>query len=84
MGTTTGMGMKFTERDKENALKFLNKVAERAKFDGLQVKEIIDIFGLLAWAQKELIAKIEANILEIVAVHEAPESGPADGSGESD
>jgi hypothetical protein len=63
-------GMKFVEKDKENLVKLLNKIAEKAKFGDMQVKDIIETFSLLAWAQKELVGKIEANILEVVAVHE--------------
>ena len=66
--------MKMKEKDKENLVKLLNMIADKAEFNGMRVKDIIETFSLLAWAQKELVPKIDANILEVVAVHEAAQS----------
>lgn len=67
---------KFVEKDKEKAVKLLNFISQHGKFD-LEVKDIIEFFGLLSWAQKELVPKINDSIFEVVAVHEAPEEKPA-------
>lgn len=54
----------FTEKDSDNLVKLLNLIASNARFD-LDVKEIIQMYGLLAWSQQELKSKINGNILEI-------------------
>ena len=63
------MENKFSEDDKKKVVEFLNLVAEKAKFD-LNTSEIIKYYGLLSYFQKELLPKIDANILEIVKVVE--------------
>ena len=60
---------KFSEKDSENLVKLLNFVAQKGKFT-LDVKEVIELYGLMAWAQQELKAKIEANILEVKSIKE--------------
>jgi glutaredoxin-related protein len=62
--------MTFTEKDTANLVEFLNMVAQRAKFEDLKVKEVIRLYGLLSWAQKDLLNKIESNILEIKEVRQ--------------
>jgi hypothetical protein len=61
---------KFKEEDKEKVIEFLNLVAKHAKFN-MDTAEIINYFKLLSFMQKELLPKINANILEIVKVVEA-------------
>jgi len=65
---------KFNEKDSKNLVNFLNIIAEEGDFN-LKVKEVIEFYGLLAWAQQELRRKIEANTLEVKAIHE-PEPEP--------
>lgn len=60
---------KFTDKDVERLTSFLNFVAKKGKFE-LDVKEVIDFYGLLAWAQKDLIKKMKDNILEVIDVVE--------------
>ena len=60
--------MNFIEKDRDNLVEFLNFVSDKAKFE-LGTKEVIKFYGLLAWAQKDLMPKINANILEVKAVH---------------
>lgn len=62
--------MNFTESDVEKMTRLLNMVAAKASFQ-LNTSEIIQYFGLLSWAQKELLPKLEANIFEIKEVKKA-------------
>lgn len=62
----------FKEKDLENLTKLLNFIAEKAEFK-VNVKETISFYGLMAWAQQELMKKIKDNILEIKKVHEPVE-----------
>jgi hypothetical protein len=57
---------KFNEKDKEKLVRLLNVVAEKARFQDMKVTDVIEFYSLLAWSQKELISKIEANVLEVV------------------
>lgn len=66
---------KFTDKDTENLVKLLNFVGEKARFE-LGAKDVIELFGLLAWAQQDLKKKIEANVFEVKNVYEAPEPEP--------
>lgn len=66
----------FTEKDLENLAKLLNLVAERAVFKDLSVKDVITTYGLFAWAQKDLIKKIEDHILEVKALREIKPQEP--------
>lgn len=63
----------FTSKDVENLVKLLNSVAKTATFK-LSTDEAINYVKLLNWAQVELLPKVEAHILEIKALHEAPEA----------
>jgi hypothetical protein len=56
----------FNEKDKEKLIRLLNVVAEKARFQDMKVTDVIEFYSLLAWSQKELISKIEANVLEVV------------------
>mgnify|MGYP007073200811 FL=1 len=58
----------FSEKDLKNATKLLNFVAKNAEFK-MDTAQVIEYFGLMAWAQQELVAKIKDNILEVKAVH---------------
>ena len=70
-----GFKQKFSDKDSENLVRFLNFVADKAKFE-LKVKEVIEFYKLLAWAQTELKQKLEANIMGEYKLHE-PEPKPA-------
>lgn len=61
---------RFKEKDSENLVRLLNFIASNAKFN-LEIKEVIELYGLMAWAQQELKAKIDGHILEVKAVYEA-------------
>jgi hypothetical protein len=63
---------KFTEKDKEDVIKFLNIVAEKAQFT-FNTKEVIEFFKLLNAMQVSIIPKINANILEVIQVVEPKE-----------
>ena len=65
----------FTEDDKQKVIELLNMVATHAEFK-LSTQELIKYFGLLSYAQKQLIPKIEANILEVKRVIEPPKEAP--------
>lgn len=56
---------KFKEKDKEQFIEYLNFVAKRAKFDDMTVQDTIKFFGLLSYMQKEILPRIEENILEV-------------------
>lgn len=61
---------RFKEEDKKKVIDFLNFVAKRAKFDGLNVKEVIEFYGLLSFCQQVLIYKLDAHILDSIKVYE--------------
>lgn len=58
-------GLQFNEKDSEKVVEFLNFIATKATFDKLSIKEIIQFYGLLSFCQRDLLKKIEANILEV-------------------
>lgn len=62
---------KFTEKDKELVIEFLNCVAENAKFT-FKTKELIKYFKLLSGMQQVILPKIESNILEVKKVTNNP------------
>lgn len=62
---------KFSEHDKEKLIEFLNLVAKHADFSDIKLTDIIKIYGALSHVQKEVIPKIQANIMEITKVVEA-------------
>lgn len=69
--------LQFTSKDTEKLVELLNTVALQAKFKDLDVKEIIRIYGLLNWAQKDLLIKIESNIIEVKSIRKLEEEKPA-------
>ena len=60
---------KFSEEDKEKFVEFLNLIHKNAKFEFTQ-QELISYFTALSHMQKSILPKINANILEVIAVHE--------------
>lgn len=64
--------MNFTKADIEQALKFGELVAKHAKFD-VTVHELINVSRALVWFNS-LPQKIEANIMELVAVKKADDA----------
>jgi len=66
---------KFTEKDKEHVVEFLNMVAEHAKFE-MTTKEVIKYFKALSIMQQQILPKIESNIFEITKVVEAEQPKP--------
>jgi hypothetical protein len=62
---------RLKQEDSDKLVRLLKFVATHARFN-LSTQEIIEYFGLLSWAQQTLKPKIEANILEINKVIEAP------------
>ena len=61
----------FAEDDKKKTVEFLNYVAKFAKFE-MNTEQLIQYFKLLSHMQGSILPKIEANILEVRAVVEAP------------
>lgn len=61
----------FTEDDKKKVIDFLNCVGKNAKFE-MGVPDIIEFFKLLSFMQQSLLPKIDAHILEVIRVVEAP------------
>jgi hypothetical protein len=54
----------FTDKDAENLTKLLNLISQKGEFN-LKVNDVIQLFGLLAWAQKELLPKINEHVFEV-------------------
>lgn len=61
--------LSFTEEDKQKLVEFLNMNAKHAKFE-LNTNELIQYFKLLSHMQKQILPKVEANILEVKRVIE--------------
>ncbi len=59
--------LRFSEKDKDLFVEFLNMVAEKAEFN-FKTKEVIKYFKLLSFMQQEMLPKINANIFEIKRV----------------
>ena len=57
----------FTDKDKENLIRLLNLVAQKASFT-VEVKEMIEFVKLLNWAQVDLLPKIESKTFEVTDV----------------
>lgn len=57
----------FKDEDKKKVVDFLNHIAKHATFEHT-VEESIEFFKLLSYMQKELIPKINDNVLEIKKV----------------
>ena len=64
---------KFTTEDKERFVDFLNKVAKHAEFK-FNTTEMIEYYKVLAHMQTVILPKLDANILEVIKIHEAEES----------
>jgi hypothetical protein len=75
--------LRFNQADAEKLVKLLNIVAENAVFKELKVADIIQVFGLLSFAQKTLLEKIKANIMEVVEVKELKPEVKSKGKGKS-
>lgn len=58
---------KFTEEDLDKAKKLVVIAAQEASYTG-KLQEMGALIGLVNWAQKTLIPKIESNILEVKKV----------------
>lgn len=58
---------KFTEEDLDKAKKLVLITAQEASYTG-KLQEMGALIGLVNWAQKELLRKIEANIMEVKKV----------------
>jgi len=78
------MGNNFNEDDKKKVIEFLNLIGEKATFDTLKLTDIIKIYGSLSFMQQVLIPKIDANTLEVVAVHESEPSESTESSESSE
>jgi len=65
------MEMKFNEEDKKKFIEFLNYIAKNATFNDMKTSDIIDYFKLLSYVQKNILAKIDANMFEIKRVVES-------------
>lgn len=63
---------KWNEKDKENLVEFLNFVSDKAEFK-VNTQDVIKYFKLLAWAQQELLKKVEDSVVEITKVHKPEE-----------
>ena len=61
----------FSEQDSEKIVEFLNFVAQKAKFQELEVKEVIRLTRLLNWFQTDLLPKIDAHRFEILSIKKA-------------
>ena len=59
---------KFTSKDTEKLVEFLNFVATNAEFTRLDVKKVLRFSHLLAWAQADLLHKVESHKFEVVAI----------------
>ena len=60
----------FTEDDKKQVVDFLNFIANRAVFPDWKTADSITHFKFLAFMQQTLLPKIDANILEVVAIRQ--------------
>lgn len=58
---------KFTEEDLAKAKKLVLIAAQEASYSG-KLNEMAALINLVNWAQKELVPKIESNILEVKKV----------------
>ncbi len=56
---------KFSEKDAEKLVSLLNFIATNAEFNKLKVRDVIEFYKQLNWAQIELLNKIQANVFEI-------------------
>jgi len=63
--------MRLNEEDKQKLVEFLNLVAKHAKFN-FDTAELIQYYKSLSYMQQRLLAKIDANILEVKRVINPP------------
>jgi hypothetical protein len=68
---------KFTEKDKEKFVEFLNFVAKHAEFK-LNTGELISYYGALSHMQQVMLPKIDSHILEIKKIVEADKNESGD------
>jgi hypothetical protein len=61
----------FTEEDKAKFVELLNFIAKKANFN-VNTDEVIGYYKLLQYAQHNILAKIDANILEIKKIVSNP------------
>ena len=60
----------FTDEDKDKVIEYLNTVANKAVFNNMTTKDIIEYFRLLNYMQVELLPKINDHVFEIKEVIE--------------
>jgi hypothetical protein len=65
--------MAFTEEDVRKARRFGKFLVDKARMD-LSIPESIELNQLLVW-YNEAVAKIEAHIMELKAIHKPPTEG---------
>ena len=63
----------FKDSDKDQVIEFLNFVATKAEFK-LNTQDVIKYFKLLSYMQKELLVKIDKNVLELKRVIDSSET----------
>ncbi len=69
---------KFTQQDRDKFVEFLNFVYKRAIFNGITSEDSRIYTQMLAYMQKEVLPKIDANILEIKEVVSVPQAKEQD------
>lgn len=62
--------MSFTNKDKDNVVKFLNFIALKAEFNKLSVSETVQFYHLLNYFQTELLKKIDDHLMEVIQTKE--------------
>ena len=63
----------FTEKDKEEFVKFLNYIATNAKFE-MKTQDALTYVQRLQYMQKTILRKIDGHILEVKRVIENKEA----------
>ena len=51
--------------------RLLNFVAKRAKFNDMDVQEVIKFYGLLSFCQQVMLRKVSSHVLDSIKVHES-------------
>lgn len=69
----------FKADDSKKVVDLLNIVATKAKFNDMSVEDIITVFRLLNFAQRELIPMVDALVVDDIKVTEAPKPAPKAG-----
>ena len=57
----------FTQKDQENLIELLNAVAKKAKFQDMEVADMIKFVKLLNWAQTDLLPKMDKAQFEVIS-----------------